>query len=233
MLTIDGTSLPLIADIQSVEFAKSQCTVDAASSATQIKCKLDIRHTCGNFKPALASKFGLIPIANTVTDIKIDCTMTAASPNTELNVLGGDIITFTGTNFPHQVANNDIKIAFANTAATKCTPTASNSVSLSCETQAFDKATDLSKTFTLTMEINGVAVTVSQNFQMKTINKIIQSMSPNSVSPVLRTQIVLKLASDFPHTLSSISDFTVQAKSKSFPADVKNVAIVAVDDATK
>jgi len=56
--------------------------------------------TCGEWIPELYSAHGLIPTDPSAAKIKVDCTVTSITPNTELNVLGGDTLTIVGTNFP-------------------------------------------------------------------------------------------------------------------------------------
>jgi hypothetical protein len=180
------------------------------------------------------AKKGIISNGGTLADIEIKCTITGVAPLKDMNVLGGDMITFTGTNLPHQVKENDLTITFSNELATKCKPESSKSTSLKCKTEAFDKAADLAKEYTATFKINGVTVDISTfKFQIKGVNKIIKSITPASVSPVLRTRITIVLDSDFPNKLSSIDDLEVNVTSKSAPSDVKQVAVVEVDDSAK
>jgi hypothetical protein len=60
----------------------------------------------------MVSKMGGIPLATTLTkEEPIPCTVTAVSPATDLNVLGYDQITFTGTNFPRTTEGNTVVIS--------------------------------------------------------------------------------------------------------------------------
>ena len=47
-LVLTGTGFPAQADITSIEFAQSKCTISAAS-ATSITCTLDNQETCGKW----------------------------------------------------------------------------------------------------------------------------------------------------------------------------------------
>jgi hypothetical protein len=52
----------------------------------------------------------------------IPCTVTAANPLTALNVIGGDNITFTGTNFPYELKESTVKVIFQDAKKTECIP---------------------------------------------------------------------------------------------------------------
>jgi hypothetical protein len=60
----------------------------------------------------LNAKLGAIPLATALTkEETIDCTITQVAPITDLNILGYDNLTFTGTNFPRSVKGNTISIS--------------------------------------------------------------------------------------------------------------------------
>jgi hypothetical protein len=77
-LVITGTELPYpISEIQSVEFAKSYCTVDNSTlTNTTIECTLDHDPTCGDEVPIVTSIHGRVPHADTVNTQRIECTIT-------------------------------------------------------------------------------------------------------------------------------------------------------------
>jgi hypothetical protein len=56
-----------------------------------------------------------------------------------------------------------------------------------------------------------------------------EDLNPNSVSPVLKTQIMITLDSDFPFSLRS-EDFSVNATSTSDETYVKYLSILSVVD---
>jgi hypothetical protein len=141
-LVITGTNLPSVAtDIQSIEFAKSSCTVDTTTlSATNIECDLDYEPTCGTETPKLISIHGEIPHAIGLASQTVDCTVTSATPTTELNMIGADNITITGTHFPRELAKSTVQITFDDAAATTCTAVSSTTTTLVCLTNSFDTA---------------------------------------------------------------------------------------------
>mmetsp|Transcript_41642 Transcript_41642/g.63589 ORF Transcript_41642/g.63589 Transcript_41642/m.63589 type:complete len:360 (+) Transcript_41642:870-1949(+) len=69
LLSIVGTALPTeAAGFSQVEFAKSNCTIDASTiTATGFSCTLDNNPTCGSEVPAVISAFGLIPNAAAIS----------------------------------------------------------------------------------------------------------------------------------------------------------------------
>jgi hypothetical protein len=109
-LTIVGTALPTVID--SVEFALARCNVDTATD-TLVECVLEKEPTCGDYKPILTSMLGIIPVASGVNAHTVQCTITAAQPNTGLNLLGGDNITLSGSNLPHTLETSIVSIKFS------------------------------------------------------------------------------------------------------------------------
>jgi len=109
LLVITGTNLPsVIANISSVEYAFTSCTVDESTlSDTNIECTLIKEPTCGDHKPIVTS-LGIVPYADDVTDETILCTVSGAQPNTDMNLLGGDNITISGQYLPHNLVTSTV-----------------------------------------------------------------------------------------------------------------------------
>jgi len=57
----------------------------------------------------------LIPNAADLAPTTVQCTIVSATPTTNLNLLGGDEITITGTNFPKMLAKSTVDIKFSDT----------------------------------------------------------------------------------------------------------------------
>lgn len=84
----------------------------------------------------------------------------------------------------------------------------------------------------MAVKINGQAVVNNFDSTMKTdIRKSVQ-LNPDSVSPVLKTKVVISLESDFPHALKR-EDFTVNATSQTNSTYVRYLNVIEVDDANK
>jgi hypothetical protein len=107
--------------VKRIRFANTECIFDNSTSThTQLECVLADEPTCGEWIPEIYSAHGLIPTDPSTAKIKVDCTVTAITPNVDLNVLGGDNLTISGTNFPKFVADNTVDIGFDNSESTKC-----------------------------------------------------------------------------------------------------------------
>lgn len=79
---------------------------------TSLECTLDREPVCGTYIPKVTTPKGNVPIAEGITATVVACTITGVSPATSLNLLGYDNITFTGTNFPHDVADSTFDLKF-------------------------------------------------------------------------------------------------------------------------
>jgi hypothetical protein len=64
-------------------------------------CTLEVQPTVGEYIPFLTTPKGNVPNAEGVVAATVASTITEIIPDTDLNLLGNDNITFTGTNFPH------------------------------------------------------------------------------------------------------------------------------------
>jgi len=158
LVTITGTELPALAvDIQSVSFALTECVVDADSvSAEGLECTLALSATCGDHVPIIVSRWGIVPAAVDLTPETVTCEITGLFPLSELNLLGADNITLTGTHFPHKLdGSSTVEIQFDDGQATKCKAVASTEGELVCLTEAFDKGISAGGTQTMTVIING------------------------------------------------------------------------------
>jgi len=113
----------------------------------------------------------LIPTDPSFAKILVECTVTSITPNTDLNVLGGDNLTISGTNFPKFVADNTVEIGFSNSNSTKCVLQSSKSTEMICLTKSFDKVANLDESFTMTIVINNQTINQALTIKMKPINK--------------------------------------------------------------
>lgn len=175
-------------------FALSKCKVDEASlSGTAIGCTLEKEPTVGKYLPIVTTQKGNIAIAAAVAKIAVAATITAVVPDTKLNLLGNDNITFTGTNFPHDLATSTFAISFTDDQKTGCVIQSTKSTELVCLTEPFNRATATGQTYDMEVRINDEIVATTKKFTMK--GEIVSStaLNPNSVSPVLKTKIVISL----------------------------------------
>lgn len=84
----------------------------------------------------------------------------------------------------------------------------------------------------MTVIINGQTVSNSQVFDMKAAVISGTSITPSSVSPVLKTEVTVQLDSDFPFTLNR-DDFTINATDQTNSSYIRYLKVVSVDDAAK
>lgn len=99
---------------------------------------------CGDWHPEIYSSKGLIPLNSAAQKLTVDCTVTSIYPSSDLNVLGHDNLTISGTNFPRYLQDNTIEIEFDNAEKSRCTPQVTDSTELVCLTGEFNKLTELS-----------------------------------------------------------------------------------------
>lgn len=157
LVTITGTDLPSqAADIQSVAFALADCVVDAATVSSEgLECTLANEATCGDHAPLIMSRWGSIPTAADIVAVTVVAEITGIAPLTDLNLLGADNITLTGTHLPRKLSGSTVEIQFDDGQATTCQAVATGSEELVCLTGAFDATASLSATHTMSVVING------------------------------------------------------------------------------
>lgn len=107
----------------------------------------------------------------------------------------------------------------------------STSTELVCLTDPFNES-DLSTTLSPTVVINGATVSHSNTLATKGSVMTATTMSPTSVSPVLKTDIIFTLDSGFPYTLNR-DDFTINATSTTDSSYVRYLKVNQVDDSAK
>jgi hypothetical protein len=140
----------------------------------------------------------------------IKCTIASVVPETPLNLLGKDNITFTGTNFPHEMEGNTFELAFDNDAKTACEAVDTNTNELVCLTDKFNPFFDKGKTYKISIVINGLTVDNSFEFKTKADIQASKDLNPNSVNPVLKTIVTISLDEFFPYELKK-EEFSVNA----------------------
>jgi hypothetical protein len=235
VLNVTGTSFPVEAEIDTIIFADSHCTISSAS-ATSISCTLVREPTCGKWVPTVRTIHGKFPSVAATQDVT--CAITSVTNLNKLNVLGGDLIRFRGSNFPHQLEGNTITIQFNDNQITKAKVIRTSTDSFIARTERFDKVAALNKQFSISVDINGVIPAgrrrrlFTMDFTTKSENEFSLSMTPLSVSPVLKRNIDIRLDANFPHALNP-DDFEIKFISQSEPSYVRNSKVVAVDDSTK
>jgi hypothetical protein len=231
-ISITGTDFDA-SPIKEIKFAKSRCLVDAATfSATNIDCTLEREPTCGTFIPVVIADMGIIPGDVSLVGTEVVCTATSATPFSNLNLLGGDNITISGTNFPHELSDSTVVLNFDDAQTTTCVPQTSTTDTLVCLTGAFDFAASAGASHGLSITINEHSVSNSLSAALRPLKDSSLYLTPASASPVLKTHIVILLEETFTPTLA-IGDFTVNATSWTDPTYKKMMNVIAVNDADR
>jgi hypothetical protein len=88
-----------------------------------------------------------------------DSTRVEADVDHGLNLMGNDNLTFTGTNFPHEMVFFFFEIHKQMHENAKCTVVDTKTDELVCLTSKFNTNNDVNKDLTLTVVINGLTVT--------------------------------------------------------------------------
>jgi hypothetical protein len=97
--------------------------VDPATlTGTNIDCTLVKEPTCGDHIPVITTQLGQVPNEAGVKAVTVTCTITEIHPFKDLNLLGHDNITITGTSFPHELETSTVEIAFDDEKKTACLP---------------------------------------------------------------------------------------------------------------
>lgn len=234
VLVLEGTDLPNVtSNISSINFAHTNCVLDESTlTETGVECTLDEDPTCGTHLPIYTSILGIIPNSDQLVAEEIDCTISSIFPDTSLNLLGGDNLTFTGTMLPKVLSTSTVSIKFNDAQQTSCIPQISTTDQLVCLTEAFDSVASADATLGMEIIINDK--TVSQTLS-PTSRDVVQSgsnLNPSSVNPVLKTKIEIQLDTNFPYTLTK-EDFSVNATSISNSTYIRYMNVVEVDDSAK
>jgi hypothetical protein len=70
--------------------------------------------------PILVASRGLVNNSADLTAETISCTITAVHPTTELNLLGGDNLTISGTHLPRVLKRSTVELKFNDAQSTPC-----------------------------------------------------------------------------------------------------------------
>jgi hypothetical protein len=169
----------------------------STNSDTSITCDLASTPVSGSWLPEVRDANGLIPVDGGVSPQVIGITASSVSPNSGLNPAGNQTLTISGSDFPASLATDDsITITFDD--GSKCTIISSSSTSIQCKTATFSA---VNQAYTLTIDING-QTSNSLNINVGEAPTSITAISPSSVSPVLKTQIIFTVDSSNTGTLS-------------------------------
>lgn len=101
VLEVTGENLPVTADTE-VSISGTACTINE-KTALKVKCTLAIKPVAGDWHVEVRDSEGRAKTDANLAKISVPLTVSAVSPNKDINFNGGTILTLTGTGFPTEV----------------------------------------------------------------------------------------------------------------------------------
>ena len=187
-------------------FGEAECDSSTiVSDGTTITCDLLYYPEAGSHKVDLRGALGRVN-STEVTAIDIGLEITSVTPDTDLNQVGGDVLTISGKHFSRTISDA-MNVTFSD--GTYCLILTSTDVELTCLVDGFEKTTiDTDTPYTVTVNVNGIEdSTLTVN--LYSLRNLALSVSPSSVSPILKTWITITLGDAYPDALVK-EDFTAE-----------------------
>ena len=208
-VTIDGTDLPLEADITGVSIARQACTI-SSSTANQIICELVNPLTAGEWLPEVLTAEGLVAI---------DPTILKYLESLEVNTLsqdifyeeGGEILTIDGKGFPCDL-NTDDEVSVTFSDGTKCVITSSSCTQLQCKVEEFVTEVvrrQLQTSIQLTLNVSVNDEISESDVTLEAARLKLESVTPSSVSPIIAQLLTLELSDSYDSTDMELDTFYV------------------------
>lgn len=193
---------------------------------TQIDCQLSDTRVSGDWIVQILTDYGLLPNEILSADsIVIPIVANTISPNTDVNYLGGDLMTITGDSFGYDPSV--ISVTYAD--GTICDVQSVDMTTITCFNRRFTSGAASSQTITIAM--NGVDDSSLGVNLLAQAEETIQ-MSPTSVSPVLKSELVITLASSYPDALVA-EDFTAVLFGITDTTYERTLFVMSVDDTAR
>jgi len=227
-LTITGTNLPT--SLIDVRLGDVGCGPTTADSATSITCTLLKGPAAGTYAQVdVQSADGLVPVdLASVSPIFVPLSGVSVFPSTSLNQAGGDYLTITATGGLPQT-EDQMDVIFAD--GTKCTVTSTSDTEATCVTDGFDQATiDTVNPYSVNVAVNSETDATNQITLSVDVLQVV-SLTPNSVSPVLKQDLTITFDPTFPDITASLADYTVFVTSAS--GYKRELNIVSFDNVSK
>ena len=143
-LTVFGSNLPVTDDVK-INLGPVEC-IPSSSSATEIVCELEHQAVTGSWIVEVHTAMGIIP--NVITfNIIISASVSAVSPNAEINFLGGDLLTIDGDNFGYDASVIDVEFGDGTT----CNVLAAQMTFIECEANRWTATATTTQKVTVTI----------------------------------------------------------------------------------
>jgi len=117
-----------------VVLGNAECGTVTAS-ATEITCSLKHFAAAGSWDVQVIDNNGLSIIADGTAKIDVTLSVTSISPNNNLNMLGGEVITITGTGFDADTSATTVKFP---SDSTDCNVESATPTEIKCKIAGFD-----------------------------------------------------------------------------------------------
>ena len=105
------------------------------ASASEITCSLNVAAAAGSWHVQVRDANGLTPHADGLTAIDVPLSVDTIDPATDLNQLGGDVLTITGNGFDQIIDNTSVVFSDGTT----CDLQTSTATEITCMVSGFDK----------------------------------------------------------------------------------------------
>jgi hypothetical protein len=222
LLTLTGTLLPN-ATTDNIWFGPIRCS-EVSNDNTTITCQLDDTRVAGQWISQIMTVYGLTP--NTIsTTIDIPVITSAITPSTDVNYLGGTYMKIEGDSFGYQT--DVVTVTYED--GTICDVVDVYMVYIICINRRFTSSAQTTQTVTVT--VNDVADSSLTCTLLSQAEESL-SLSPNSASPVLKTELTVYLSSNYPDTLVK-EDFNCTLFSNDDETYSRVLYIMSVNDAEK
>jgi hypothetical protein len=133
-----------------ISFGPVNCTITTLTD-TQYECELETNAVTGNWIVVVNTEHGNLP--NSISnEIAVESNLSSISPNTDINFLGGDLLTITGDNFGYDT--DAISVVF--TDGSLCVVQSADMTTFTCLPDRWEDTKDADKDQTLTVTIHDV-----------------------------------------------------------------------------
>jgi len=174
-----------------VKLAGAECVLsnEYDPSSNVFECDLAGAPQAGEHRVSVTGPYG--DFDNTSTPLfTVDLVIDTVEPSTDLNPFGGNTVVISGSGFSNDAS--EVSVTFDD--GTICKVTVSTSTSITCRTQRFDQS-NIKEEYDLTISFN--EQTVETTVSLGTYTQYANTISPTSVSPVLRSDLLIQLDDTF------------------------------------
>lgn len=225
-LTIQGSNLPTsLIDVRLGDVGCGPTT----GTATQITCTLTAGAAAGTYaKVQVQSADGLVPVDASVTPITVSLSGISVTPNSNLSHAGGNELTITGMGLPQ--TTDQITVSFSD--GTECRVTSTSDSEARCTPNRFDpNSIDTVNPYTVTVNVNGESDSSASLMLMDAPIERVVSVSPDSLSPVLKQDLTITFDQNFPDISATLGDYQVFIEDSVFYE--RELNIVSFDNSDK